>query len=329
MYREVLKMKDKPPAWFQTILEATPPVVAWKSLHSWLLEQALALPDSAALQNATVQPDRLLTEAAWTLWEAYPTLPNRTASLLNEWWETNSHGGRAVLILDALSLRELRFLLAGADARGIKPTQVAVSASEVPSDTEAFAASLGAPGRASLAGGVPPAGFQLQAPHLHTAILQGPFEHCLGDVKPVPSLLLWHPWLDDMIHSKMKPVQLAAAAQRELQSDGFWLLVNRLRQGRKLVITSDHGYAVSELFSVNENDAAKQVLQTEFGATRYRRSVSPLPGTFLIPLALSFGEYQVVVGQRRWPVKGGFPDVSHGGLTLLETAVPFVELPEA
>jgi hypothetical protein len=35
----------------------------------------------------------------------------------------------------------------------------------------------------------------------------------------------------------------------------------------------------------------------------------------------------VVVGQRKWDVQGGFPHLCHGGLTLLEAAVPFIELP--
>ena len=32
-----------------------------------------------------------------------------------------------------------------------------------------------------------------------------------------------------------------------------------------------------------------------------------------------------VLGQRKWAVQGGFPHLCHGGLSLLEAVVPFIE----
>lgn len=40
-----------------------------------------------------------------------------------------------------------------------------------------------------------------------------------------------------------------------LQTDEFWKFIDRLRQGRRLLITADRGYAVSKLFSTEERDA--------------------------------------------------------------------------
>jgi len=84
----------------------------------------------------------------------------------------------------------------------------------------------------------------------------------------------------DEIHGLKKlPDQICkAAASTTLQDDGFWKFVDRLRQGRRLVVTSDHGH-------------------------------------------------HIIMGQRKWKVQGGFPHVCHGGLSLLEVAVPFIELP--
>jgi hypothetical protein len=42
---------------------------------------------------------------------------------------------------------------------------------------------------------------------------------------------------------------------------------------------------------------------------------------------VSANEHHIVMGQRKWKVQGGFPHVCHGGFSLLEVAVPFIELP--
>jgi len=36
--------------------------------------------------------------------------------------------------------------------------------------------------------------------------------------------------------------------------------------------------------------------------------------------------FRVLMGQRKWKVQGGFPQIYHGGLSLLEVAMPFLEL---
>ena len=51
----------------------------------------------------------------------------------------------AVLILDALSLRELPLILAAGQKRGVKSIRHSVRASVVPTDTKRFAAALGLP----------------------------------------------------------------------------------------------------------------------------------------------------------------------------------------
>ena len=45
------------------------------------------------------------------------------------------------------------------------------------------------------------------------------------------------------------------------------------------------------------------------------------------PTVLNHNGHLVVMGQTKWKVQGGFPQVCHGGLSLLEVAVPFIELP--
>ncbi|MDP3049738.1 MAG: hypothetical protein Q8N20_00085, partial [Eubacteriales bacterium] len=102
--------------WNSIILDSQSPETVWAEMFSALLCMAEQSSSPVALHDATVVPDRLLAEAAWELWEAFPEYAVRASATLKEW--TIQGSARAVLILDALSLRELPILLAGAEARG-------------------------------------------------------------------------------------------------------------------------------------------------------------------------------------------------------------------
>ncbi len=89
---------------------------------------------------------------------------------------------------------------------------------------------------------------------------------------------------------------------------------------------SDHGYAVSKLFSREEIDPdVIEKLRENFGAARYKKANGPWQERFMPPIVMSAGGHHVIMGQRKWKVQGGFPHVCHGGLSLLEVAVPWIE----
>jgi hypothetical protein len=240
-------------------------------------------------------------------------------------WAVGS--GKAVLILDALSLRELPILMGAAEARGIQPVQVKVTGSECPSTTDHFAKSLGLPSRSALANDGKPGTLALFGGDCYTDVVSLPFEDCA--VPPSPNLVIWHSWLDDLIHLQQKlPDQIASIATSTLQSDGFWNFINRLRQGRGLIITSDHGYAVSKRFSSEVEDPdAIEILRKTFGASRNKAVSEPWQKRFMPPIVMTNNNQHVVMGQRKWRVQGGFPHVCHGGMSLLEVAVPYMEFP--
>lgn len=315
--------------WIPLILDTPSASKAWQGIFAKLMELAVSSRSPVELHNQTVAPDRLLSEGAWDLWSGYSSNALKTSTALNEWCSGPSSSGRAVLVLDALSLRELPLLLGGAESRRVNPTQVQITGSEVPSDTDHFARALGVQSRSSLSGNRASSSFALFEGSVHTDVLSHPFEDCLGAVPNDPNLLIWHSWLDDLIHVHYKsPDQVAKAAKGTLQSDGFWRFVDRLRQGRKLVITADHGYAVSRLFSSEENDEEViEALREVFGASRSRAASSLWNHHFMPPVVMTEGGCHVVMGQRKWKVQGKILQVCHGGLTLLEVAVPFVELP--
>lgn len=314
--------------WLETIVsQTTPPSSTWAAIFQGLKELALTSPSPAQLQHDTVGLDRLLAESAWDLWRVYPAEAPRTADLLQTWWSAPAPQGRAVLILDALSLRELPVILAEADKRGITPTMIRVTGSQAPSDTDQFARALGVTARNNLANNKPPAGFALKSGCLYTDVLNLPFEDCAASLPYDSDLFIWHTWLDDQIHVyKRSPDQLAKMVPQALQGDGFWQLVQRLRQGRRLLLTADHGYAISKLFSTEIDDLVLvEALRTVFGASRSASESQAWSQAAMPPLVLTVNGQHVVMGQTRWKVQGGFPELCHGGLSVLEVAVPFIE----
>lgn len=313
--------------WHDIILDIKSPSDVWEGLFGKLLQSAKVCSSPVALHDLTVTPDRILAEAAWELWNEYPIAAPRTSEKLKDWCSAPSSSGRAILVIDALSLRELPVILGAADVRNILPKTVTVTGAECPSTTDQFAKAIGVSSRAALANDSKPASFSLLNEPLYTDVISLPFEDCA--VPPASNLFIWHTWLDDLIHLHNKlPDQIAASAGTVFQGDGFWNFVNKLRQGRSLIITSDHGYAVSKLYSSQVNDPeAIEHLRNTFGASRYTKADEPASRRFMPPLMVTNNQQHVVTGQWKWKVQGGFPHVCHGGMSLLEVAVPWIELP--
>ncbi len=328
-------MSAAAPDWVNLIVEEDDPAVAWSRICTTLQDVALQSTKSGALDKATVVPDRLLANAAWNLWDDFlhyvPTVVNE----LKQFWVQTTATGTAVLILDALSLRELPVIIAAASDRGLKPTRTAACGAQVPTETDRFAEALGLSGRSKLFNNQAPSTFIFAGSDVHTDVLDAPFADCVGGVPSKPRLFLWHKWPDEpLIHlhdgNDEGPDIVATQVKQQLSSDGFWQFVDRVRQGRRLVITSDHGYAVSRFFSDEVKDGeAIQQLRTAFGAKRCapESSTTPWPRHHLPPLVSRHNGRLAVLGQRKWTVQGGFPHLCHGGLSLLEAIVPFIEFP--
>lgn len=316
-------------SWADIILKPSSPADAWLAIFTQLGEIAKTCRSPVDLHKQTVTPDRLLAETAWELWSSYPDAAPRTATRLQEWCSAPSSTGHAVLVVDALSLREMPLLLEGARKRDVQPSNVCVTGSEAPSNTDQFARALGVPSRSHLSGNRASRGFNLFPAGAYTDVISVPFEDAVGSIRQESNIFIWHTWLDDQVHvHRRDPNQIHNIASQGLRSDGFWRFVDRLRQGRKLVITSDHGYAVSELFSGAEIDEGiVEKLCENFGATRYTEMNSPWQERCMPPIVVSHKGYHIIMGQRKWKVQGGFPRLCHGGLSLLEVAVPFIELP--
>ncbi|MGN7832525.1 hypothetical protein ACTJI2_13015 [Pseudoxanthomonas sp. 22568] len=275
--------------------------------------------------------DLFLASSGWDLWQVFGSNVERTSDRLLRWWD-EPYSAKAVLILDALSLRELPWLLQGATERGFNVHEVCAHASELPGETDEFARALGFAGRSKLQSNGAGLAHRLQPVQTETVDL--PWKDCEAEINRASGAknwVFWHHWPDSMLHEfgAGQGLELLTkdAAQR-LSSDEFWAFVERLATGRRLVITSDHGYAATGYFPDADGDAATWLKQA-FSSGRGMKGVHGA-GPFVPPVALHVdgphGPYLLALGRRKWRSQGGYPSLTHGGLSLLEVLSPFVEL---
>src|SRR5262249_214569 len=153
------------------IVAQADPAAAWKGICEGLREIAIQATKAGALDKATVIPDRLLANTAWILWDDFQHHAPTAVDELKRFWVPAGVSGPAVLILDGLSLRELPMVLTAAKERGLSATRAEALGSQVPSDTDSFAAALGLAGRSKLSNNRPPRTFIFSGPDVHTDVL--------------------------------------------------------------------------------------------------------------------------------------------------------------
>lgn len=318
-------------------LQGGTPDEAWKALFAFVWETCQCeirhtdIASEVLRRDRTVAPaDLFLATAGWDLWSSYYDSVPKTAERLVSWWNISAPG-RAVLILDALSLRESPWLIHGAEERGYVVHTAAATGAELPADTNPFAKALGFGQRSALENNG--AGSAHRLPGARTDSVDLPWRECVDLVDASPDWVMWHHWPDDRIHKLAGPgrglAKVANEAATQLKSDDFWRLVDRLTTGRRLVITGDHGYAATGLFpDTTERNQVKHLKsryksgRSASGATPSESWVPPIDVVLETPSA----PYAFVLGRRKWKSPGGYPTLAHGGLSLLEVAVPFIEL---
>ena len=262
-------------------LQTAAPAEAWRELFTFAwqtcspkISAARSAGEMSRRDRAMAPADLFLATAGWDLWSSYYHSVPRTADRLAAWWSTTPPG-RAVLVLDALSLREAPWLVQGASERGYSVSSAEVTGAELPADTNSFAQALGFGQRSALENDR--AGSQHRLHGARTDSVNLPWRECVDLLDAAPDWMLWHHWPDDRIHDLSVPGRGLSALGREvadqLASDSFWALIERLTTGRRLVITGDHGYAATGLFP----DAADN--QTRYLRSRFKSGRS-MPGTF-------------------------------------------------
>jgi hypothetical protein len=277
--------------------------------------------------------DHFLSTSGWDLWKNFGTSVENNAAALRRWW-AEPYDAKAVLILDGLSLRELPWLLEGAAARGFVVHKATAHGSELPPETNEFAKALGFASRSQLQnnGGGSAHGLKPAC----TECVALPWKDCAKLIDASPNWVFWHQWPDNKLHDGSGAGQgldqLTRDVAEQLTSDDFWTFVGALAQGRRLIITSDHGYAATGLFFDATDDQA-QFLKDTFrsGRSRAGKTMAELDaGRFVPPAALAVdsphGPHLLALGRWKWKSAGGYPTLAHGGLSLLEVLSPFIEI---
>lgn len=320
------------------VLMDAEPEPAWRAVfdYAW---RTCTLPLSAAQADGEVTRrdrrigdlDLFLTSSGWDLWSRFESSVEHTADAVVEWWNKQTDG-RAILILDGLSLREAPWILQEAERRGYMLHSARVTASELPGDTTSFAKALGFGQRSSLENNGASKTHRL--PGARTESLSLPWKDCIASITPDPCWIIWHHWPDTRVHDLAEAGRglnpLTDEAVEELTSEAFWVFVDRLATGRRVVITSDHGYAASGLFS-DEDGTQGKYLKTRFksGRSQSAEDGDGVPGwvpPLDVVLTSRHGRYRYVLGRRKWKSQGGYPTLTHGGLSVLEVASPFIEI---
>ena len=318
-------------------LQSAGPKNAWTGLFSFAWETCSsqlsverAASEVTRRDRAIAPVDLFLATAGWDLWSTYYANVLRTAARLATWWSDRSPG-RAVLVLDALSLRESPWLVHGASERGYTVHSAQATGAELPADTNSFAKALGFDQRSALENNGAGGSHKLQGARTESVNL--PWKECVDLVDASTDWVLWHHWPDERIHDLSSPGHglstLAREAADQLTTDDFWALIRRLTTGRRLVITGDHGYAATGLFPDTSDNRQAQHLKSQFKSSRAAPCedhqsdwIPPID----VVLDTPHGRHAFVLGRRKWKSQGGYPTLAHGGLSLLEVAVPFIEL---
>lgn len=273
--------------------------------------------------------DHFLSSSAWDLWQNFGSAVERTSDRLVRWW-SEPYSAKAVLILDGLSLRELPWILQGAEQHGFTLHNVSAFASELPGETNEFARALGFGSRSQLQNNGGGGAHRLQQTATETVDM--PWKDCEALITAAKNWVFWHHWPDSKIHDGAVAGQgldtLTRDAADQLTSADFWSFVERLATGRRLVITSDHGYAATGYFPDAEGEVG-QYLKSTFSSGRSAKGQGEI-GPFVPPVAMQIAgphsDHRLAVGRWKWKSPGGYPTLTHGGLSLLEVLSPFVEI---
>ena len=313
-----------------------PDAKAWSAIVNHAVEIASKPLAAANAPSEIVKRDReigeldlFLSSSGWDLWQTFGGSVERTSDRLLRWW-VEPFSAKAVLILDGLSLRELPWLLQGARERGFSLHGVGANASELPGETDEFAHALGFASRSKLQNNGAGLAHKLQPTQTETVDL--PWKDCEALVGNTPNQIFWHHWPDAKLHDGSGAGQglepLTKDVAEQLSGDDFWAFVERLATGRRLVITSDHGYAATGYFPDADGEVGQFLKQTFFSGRS--RAGTGDTGPFIPPVALQIdsphGAHLLALGRRKWRSPGGYTTLTHGGLSLLEVLSPFVEL---
>ncbi|MDR2561286.1 MAG: hypothetical protein LBC63_05915, partial [Holophagales bacterium] len=147
-------------------------------------------------ENEISDYDLFLSSCGWEMWHSFGDCVPKTSDRLAEFW-AGPCDGKAILILDALSLRELPMLVQGAKAHGFALHSMGAAGAEMPCDTDPFASALGFRSRSQLQNNQ---GKSDRFPGACTIENDLNFADAKDQVGQALGVIFWHQWPDCVIH---------------------------------------------------------------------------------------------------------------------------------
>lgn len=278
-------------------------------------------------EEAVVRLEEAISSGALAVWDELEA-DSRQAPTLKSWFGLDAplplESPRAAVVFDGLSLRELPLLLKMAETTGFKVKSVGITATSLPTETIDFVdqriigTRIGPSrlrGRRELAEKNVEA-FYLEQPNAREVFPSG------------RSLLVWSSYPDRLFfNDEARSEQLFSTFHHDHIPVLWKCTVQAIPRGMPIVVTADHGYIFfgASLESMRNSDAAAllgQARSREFGPTEELPAWHPdlqiLPAT------------RTAMLRGRLRAKSQGPSsrkiYQHGGFSLMEVLVPWIEL---
>ena len=307
-----------------------PSIKAWLVDTVWTKSRYEAMPHEEYLatgETAVCSLEEAISTGASKLWDELEAA-SRSAPSVKTWLSLDTplprEEPRAAVIFDGLSLRELPLLLTQAETTGFRVKSAQVIATCLPSETRSFVNQrvLGKDigpsqlrGRAELAERNIEA-FYLDQPTSRESYPSG------------RSLLIWSSYPDRLFNNDEARFEALFSTFHEHHIPTFWKnSVQAVPMGVPIVVTSDHGYIFfgAGMESNRGSDAAALL-----GQSRWKQfELTEKFPTWHSDLQILPQEHVALLrGRLRARPQGGNSRklYQHGGLSLMEILVPWIEL---
>jgi hypothetical protein len=234
----------------------------------------------------------------------------------------------AVVIFDGLSLREIPILLRLAEKSNLVPREVSVSFSTLPTETIDFVQT-----RLKL-DNTPPSQLPKKRELRERGVTAYYYDHPNQQYqldRESPKLLLWSAFPDNT-YSDQSARFVEHFEQIHALLEPAWLnTVQQIPPGRKILVTSDHGYVFfGHGLSFLRTNPFLRPLSEYLGGERYKRLTDTVDTPPQHPDLMIYPSYKVAVIRGRVqthpPGKSATRLYKHGGLSIMEMLVPWVIL---
>lgn len=281
-------------------------------------------------EEAVRQMEETIATSALSVWNELEA-DSFQSPALKSWLGIDSplplESPRAAVVFDGLSIRELPLLLRMAETTGFRVKTARVITTSLPTETMDFVEQRVL--RTRLAPSQLKRRRELVERNVESFYLEQP--NARETFPTGKSLLIWSSYPDRLFfNDEARSEQLFSVFHRDHIPVLWKSILQSLPPGLPVVVTADHGYIFfgTGLESTRQSEAPALLEQAR---SRTYRADEPLPGWQ--PDLHILADRRIAMLRGRLRAKSGGPSTrklyQHGGLSLMEALVPWVELERA